>query len=274
MYAKTLDREGGAVEVKVIEQPKIYLMSASGYHHGEAPDSFDFDQDETSVYADRSIEEHGKTWGEDLVEYAGRLCYMSYDKRRPGGNKAYINHILEVGHGSVLEHAVYSFIITGVSRSLTHELIRHRAGWSYSEVSQRYVDLSDVSFVVPPAFIGQEELLTPWKAACQESLASYNSICETMTRHFPKMPRKDVRQSARSVLPNCCETKIAATANARALRHFFELRGSLHADVEIARLAVLMCRMMMKYAPNLFGDYQIMCEADGREWIETKYRKV
>ena len=261
------------MEVKVIERPKVYLMGATGLPMADVSDFQAFEQDETAVYADRPLAERGDSWGEDLVEYAGRLCYMSFDKRRPGGNKAYINHLLEAQHGSCLEHATYSFILTGVSRSLTHELIRHRAGWAYSEVSQRYVDLGDVSFVVPPAFIGHNELLTPWKAACQESLASYNSICETMTKHFPKMPRKDVRQSARSVLPNCCETKIAATANARALRHFFELRGSLHADVEIARLAVLMCRMMMKYAPNLFGDYEILCE-DGREWIETKYRKV
>ena len=268
------------MEVKVIEQPKIYLMGAMAkpeiriLDDAELIGPLSFDMDETKHYEQRPMDERGHVWAEELVEYAGRLCYMSYDNRRPGGNAGYIAHIKEVGHGSVAEHAVFSFVFTGVSRSLTHELIRHRAGWSYSEVSQRYVDLSDVSFVLPPAFIGQTELIAEWKAACTDSLTAYQSICDTMTRHFPKMPRKEVRQSARSVLPNCVETKIACTVNARALRHFFELRGSLHADVEIARLAVKLCKMMKEYAPNLFCDYDVMCEADGREWIHTKYQKV
>ena len=82
---------------------------------------------------------------------AGRVCYMSFAKPRPGGNHAYLNHILEVGHGSVLEHAVWCLVITGVSRSLTHELVRHRAGFSYSQLSQRYVDESVAEYVEPDA---------------------------------------------------------------------------------------------------------------------------
>jgi len=87
---------------------------------------------------DRFLADHGVTWqtdtgvaGEHLCEIAGRLCYMSYARPRPGGNKAYLDHILEVGHGSVLEHAVWNFIFTGISRSCSHELVRHRAGWAY-----------------------------------------------------------------------------------------------------------------------------------------------
>ena len=135
------------------------------------------------------------------------------------------------------------------------------------------MDLSDVSFVLPPAFADNDELTQRFSDGCLEAMLSYRSIVETMETHFPKMPRKEIRQSARSVLPNCVETKIAATANARALRHFFELRGSIHADVEIARLAVVMCKMMKEYAPNIFGDYDIIT-VDGREVIETKFRKV
>ena len=87
--------------------------------------------------------------GEHLAEVAGRVCYMSFAKPRPGGNQAYLDHILEVGHGSVLEHAVWNFVFTGVSRSLTHELIRHRAGFGYSQLSQRYVDESVAEYVEP-----------------------------------------------------------------------------------------------------------------------------
>ncbi len=85
-----------------------------------------------------------------LAEIAGRLCYMSYNNPRPGKNKGYLHHILEADHGSVLEHASISFILTGVSRTLTHELVRHRAGMAYSQLSQRFVDESEMSIVVPP----------------------------------------------------------------------------------------------------------------------------
>jgi len=94
---------------------------------------------------------------EKLVEVAGRLCYMSFAKPRPGGNSAYVDHILESGHGSVIEHAVFNLIIEGVSRSLTHELVRHRAGFGYSQMSQRFVNESECSFVVPPAFVYEVE---------------------------------------------------------------------------------------------------------------------
>lgn len=108
---------------------------------------------------DRFLADHGvESWetdtdvaGQKLIETAGRVCYWSFARPRPGGNRAYIDHILEVGHGSVLEHAVFNLVITGVSRSFTHELVRHRAGWSYSQLSQRFVDESSAEFVVPPA---------------------------------------------------------------------------------------------------------------------------
>lgn len=105
--------------MKVISDPKVYLMGKQMIDDGTL---------------DQFLKDHGVSWqsdtevaGEYLTEVAGRVCYMSFAKPRPGGNHAYIEHILEVGHGSVLEHAVWSFVFTGVSRSLTHELVRHRA---------------------------------------------------------------------------------------------------------------------------------------------------
>jgi thymidylate synthase (FAD) len=230
-----------------------------------------------------------------LVEVAGRLCYMSFAKPRPGGNKAYIQHILEVGHGSVLEHAVYSLIITGVSRSLTHELVRHRAGMSYSQLSQRYVDESDVAFVLPPAMLDQYEAyqrcvgssrhdmpntvlfagerLSKWMAHLKNSLVEYQACVEWNESFFAEpdntLRRKQGREAARSVLPNCTETKIFVTGNARAWRHFLELRGSIHADAEMQRLARHVLRVLNQSSPHLFGDYVITDEG-----ITTPYRKV
>src|SRR5207237_4689667 len=103
------------------------------------------------------------TDGERLSEFAGRLCYMSQANPANRETRAYIANIKKQGHGSVLEHANYSLLLEGVSRSLTHELVRHRAGFAYSQLSQRYVDESQANFVVPPAIVGDEVLEKEWR---------------------------------------------------------------------------------------------------------------
>jgi thymidylate synthase (FAD) len=217
--------------------------------------------------------------GECLAEIAGRLCYLSYARPRPGGNKTYLDHILEVGHGSVLEHAVWNFVFTGISRSLTHELVRHRAGWAYSQLSQRYVDESVAEYVEPDCIAQNPELHALWLDAIVHAHQAYVKLVEKLAEHYKEEPdktlrRKLARQAARSVLPNATETKIFVTANARALRHFIEMRGSRHAEVEIRKLAVKVLQIMQKEAPNLFGDYQLVPLPDGTFEAATPHRKV
>jgi thymidylate synthase (FAD) len=252
--------------MKIINAPSVYLVGK---------------QELNSLDCAEFLEAHGvEHWNSDtdnasehLVEIAGRLCYMSFAKPRPGGNQAYINHILEVGHGSVLEHAVYSMIFTGVSRSLTHELVRHRAGMSYSQLSQRYVD--KVSFVRPPGIKPDSSAERVWASNIAHSLASYESMIETLEYNDfadidnPTLRRKRARETARAVLPNCTETKIFVTGNARAWRHFLELRGSIHADAEIQRLAIAVLDVLQAESPNIFGDYTVTDQG-----IETIWRKV
>jgi thymidylate synthase (FAD) len=112
------------------------------------------------------------TDGERLAEFAGRLCYMSQRNPAKRVTREYLENIKRQGHGSVLEHANYSLLLEGVSRSLTHELIRHRAGWAYSQLSQRYVDESSASFVIPPAVIGDEALMAAWRSQIESALAA------------------------------------------------------------------------------------------------------
>jgi len=228
--------------------------------------------------------------GEALAEFAGRLCYLSFGtdaglegghKTIPGrtSNQAYLGNILHTKHGSVLEHAVWSFLFEGVSRSLTHELIRHRAGMGYSQLSQRYVDESEIGFVVPPEIEEGSSEFDEWAKACEESLASYQRLLAAVTEkvgdHGPAtMRKKRARQAARSVLPNSAETKIVATGNARALRHFCEMRGSGSADLEIRRLAGAVLRALHQEAPNIFGDMRLVPSADGVDTIETEFSKV
>jgi len=217
--------------------------------------------------------------GEKLVEVAGRLCYKSYAKPRPGGNAAYLGHILEVGHGSVIEHAVYNFIITGVSRSFTHELVRHRAGFAYSQRSQRFVDEKDCAFVEPDPIAEDPELHQIWLDAVVAAHAAYARLAEGLTAKFSSIEdktlrRKKAREAARSILPNATETQIFVTANARALRHFIEARGDASADAEIRKVAIAMLRILQTESPNLFGDYQIVDLPTGGQTVTTPYRKV
>jgi thymidylate synthase (FAD) len=235
---------------------------------------------------DRFLADHGVSWqtdtevaAEHLSEIAGRVCYMSFLRPRPGGNKTYLGHILEVGHGSVLEHAYWNFIFTGVSRSLTHELVRHRAGWAWSQLSQRYVDESQADFIEPDSIALNDALHQNWLDSVASSQEAYRKLVERLEETFQDVPdktlrRKMARQAARSVLPNATETKIFASANARALRHFIEMRASRHAETEIRKLAVQVLRIMQKEAPNLFSDYQLVPLQDGTFEAVTEHRKV
>lgn len=230
------------------------------------------------------LDQHGVTWqtdteqgGEALAEMAGRVCYMSYGKGRKT-NQEFLGHIVEVGHGSVLEHAVWSFIISGVSRSLTHELIRHRH-FSYSQLSQRYVDESDSEFVEPEVIANDPALHEIWCEAVNATRSAYDRLIAGLQDKYADMTdktlrRKLARQAARSVLPNATETKIFVTGNARALRHFIEMRGSEFADVEIRQLAHATLAIMQREAPAMFGDYTIETLTDGTRAVRTPHPKV
>jgi thymidylate synthase (FAD) len=217
--------------------------------------------------------------GERLAEYAGRLCYMS--QRNPAKRQTgeYLENIKKQGHGSVLEHANYSVLIEGVSRSLTHELVRHRAGWAYSQLSQRYVDESEARFVIPPAIIGDEKLLKAWTEQMETAQRTYVTLVEQLMERYSWVDdkvhrRKMAREAARGVLPNSTETKIVVTANARAWRTMLELRAGEGAEQEIRRLAVMLIRTMQREAPAFFSDLEIYTADDRREAGRIVYHKV
>jgi thymidylate synthase (FAD) len=218
---------------------------------------------------------------EILAEIAGRTCYMSFGKGRKT-NREYLANILESKHGSVLEHAVWCLLITGVSRALTHELVRHRAGFGYSQLSQRYVDEADARYVVPPLFQENEGLRAQWQQTIECIRKAYVELAEAAAQHVqqkypdlaPRDRRKWARQAARSILPNACETKIFVTGNSRSWRHFLELRGSPHADTEIRLLAVEVLRALKKESPNIFQDIELVDEADGMPSVRVIHSKV
>jgi thymidylate synthase (FAD) len=219
------------------------------------------------------------TDGERLSEFAGRLCYMS--QRNPAGRSTheYIENIKRQGHGSVLEHANYSLLFEGVSRSLTHELVRHRAGVAVSQLSQRYVDESEANFVVPPAIIGDEALEGAWRAQIEAAQATYVSLVDQLMSRYGWVAdkvhrRKMAREAARGVLPNSTETKIVITANARAWRTILELRTGEGAELEIRRMAVAALRLLQQEAPSFFSDFEVYVAEDRREAARVTYHKV
>jgi thymidylate synthase (FAD) len=147
------------------------------------------------------------TDGERLAEFAGRLCYMSQKNPASRTTREYLENIKKQGHGSVLEHANYSLLLEGISRSLTHELVRHRAGFAYSQLSQRYVDESDAAFVIPPAIIGDDALVDAWKTQIESAQATYIALVDKLMTRYQWVDdkihrRKMAREAARGVLPN------------------------------------------------------------------------
>lgn len=260
-----------AANIRLFREPVVYLVGRQTVDQAEL---------------DRFLTDHGVTWQTDtevaserLMETAGRICYMSFAKPRPGGNQAYLGHLLEVGHGSVLEHSVWNFIFTGVSRSLTHELVRHRAGFGFSQLSQRYVDESVAEYVEPDIIAADPQLHQLWLDTIARTHAAYVELATMLTEKLTDEPdrtlrRKMARQAARSVLPNATETKVFVTANGRALRHFIEQRASRHAETEIRKLAVQVLRLLQREAPNLFGDYALVPLPDGTNEAVTTHRKV
>jgi thymidylate synthase (FAD) len=217
--------------------------------------------------------------GEQIAEFAGRLCYMS--QRNPANRTTgeYLTNILKQGHGSVFEHAVYVVLVEGISRSLSHELVRHRAGFGYSQLSQRYVDESDAAFVVPPAIQGDEEGEAAWLAQMEAAQASYVAAVNRLMERYSWVEdkvhrRKLAREAARSVLPNGTETKIVMSGNIRAWRGMLELRLGEGAEREIRRLAARILATLRAETPNFFRDFELYDAGDGEQAAKVGYHKI
>jgi thymidylate synthase (FAD) len=219
------------------------------------------------------------TDGERLAEFAGRLCYMSQRNPANRSTAEYLTNILKQGHGSVFEHAVYVLLIEGVSRSLTHELVRHRAGFGYSQLSQRYVDESDAAFVVPPAIQGDDIAEAAWLAQVTAAQESYVQAVHRLMERYAWVDdktqrRKLAREAARSVLPNGTETKIVVSGNIRAWRTMLELRLGEGAEREIRRMAVMVLETLRAETPRFFADFELYSAEDGAQAGRVLYHKI
>jgi thymidylate synthase (FAD) len=210
---------------------------------------------------------------ETVCKFAGQLCYKSFGPKRTynADAKKYFDSIKSQGHGSVLEHVNYGFLLWGVSRSFTHELVRHRQGCGYSQLSQRYDDKP--RFVERPEYVYDHDLHTSFCDRIDNAAQDYDEIAKWLRQKHKgetTLERKEVNQVARSLLPNETEAPIYATFNVRALRHILEMRASQHAETEIRRVAFGLYTIVKEEAPLLFDDYEV----SERRTLSTAWRKV
>ena len=206
--------------------------------------------------------------GEALIEMAGRACYESWSKpnAHTAKNEDYIRHILDVGHLSVIEHAIATFYIVGATRALTHELVRHRH-LSFSQRSTRYVDESEANMIPPAIVAGNPDALRAFQDAASTAKTKYEEIRKALQKD-PAITaiedrtarRKALREAARSVLPNATETRLVVTGNLRAWRHFIRMRATAFADPEIRKLAVEILKQLKGAYPSTLQDYETVTE--------------
>jgi thymidylate synthase (FAD) len=235
---------------------------------------------------DRFLEQEGTEWkrtpgttgAEEIIEFAGRICYMSFgNKQSPKLNREYVQNLIQQEHDSVLEHASWTFLLTGVSRAFTHQMVRHRVGFSFSQLSQQYHDETAAKFVIP-----EEIKMTPkardlWLGLIDELRKGYQSISNDLEKEnlrsqtTPKESRRSIRSAARSILPNATETKLVFSANGRALRHFLNVRGTILGDLEMRRVSALIYSRLMNEAPALLSGFEMNSHEDGYPLIRRKH---
>jgi thymidylate synthase (FAD) len=214
--------------------------------------------------------------GETLVEFGGRACYRSWE---PGLNpnvtkvrtdqREYFANILRSAHGSVLEHANYSFALRNVSRVLTHELVRHRAGSAFSQESLRYVRLTDIGFRVPPALEPIREQVLAIVEQLEEFQVSAAGELGIEEDGVPFHVKKEVTSALRRLAPLGLSTDIIWTANARTLRHVIEMRTAEGAEEELRLVFDEIARIMQAEAPGLFQDF---ARQDDGSWVPEHHK--
>lgn len=264
--------------VVMLSAPAVDLTGLSGFLSG-FPKEYEFDK----YLADRKK----LAPAEQLVKVAGQVCYASYGPKRTMNKDVdrYINNLVSSGHGSVLEHANFTILFYGVSRSMTHEFVRHRAGMAFSQLSQRYVSGRVLRFVERPEYQTNRELHKLFEERIDRAYEEYEAMAQKLldlqekgdkklSAEAKTDARKRVQQTARSLLPNETETVIAATGNVRAWRHIISMRANEHAETEIRKAIFSAFKLLKKAAPVLFSDFRPYSLPDGTMSVTTDYPKV
>lgn len=252
--------------MSITKEPKVYLLSRPSFDVGTF---LDFLREEEGLSWRRT---EGATQAEEIVEVSGRICYMSFGaSQSPRDNLQYVQNLIRMGHESVLEHVSWTILITGVSRSFTHQLVRHRVGFAFSQLSQQYHEERDAEFVVPAGLEAVPDAFEAWHKAVASAKHAYNEMLNILQRNESRIRGelnkkellRSIRSAARSVLPQATETKIIVTANARAIRHLLKTRGAIPGDLEMRNVCSALFKTLQPEAPSLFFDFEMKTLADG-----------
>lgn len=236
---------------------KLYLIASTKIDPGLA-----------QFLSDRDLNWHRDSLGpgpELIAEFAGRVCYWSFgEQQHRRTTHAYLQNILRSDHASVLEHSSFTLLADGISRSLSHQLVRHRAGFAYSQLSQQYHDESGVSFVEPEGLSEDSALRARWEQWRRETMALYSELQRDPAVQGggnPGITAKEQsrrrRSRSRLVLPNATETSMVVTGNARAWRHVLNTRGAIAGDIEMRIYCTEAFRLLSNAAPNLFLGFEL-----------------
>ena len=254
-------------EVELIARPSIDLEALERYLKTVGGESW---------LQMRKDDEEGINPGQTVIEAAGRACYRSWEEglnpnvtRIRRDQEQYFTNLKRSGHGSVLEHANYTFILYNVSRVATHEIVRHRAGSAFSQESLRFVRLDDIPFRIP-------EVLEPLRPQIVSILETLDEFQISAAEHFeldkegvPFHTKKEITSALRRLAPEGLTTVIFWTSNIRTIRHVIEMRTDPGAEEEMRIIFDKVGKIMQQEAPLLFNDYTVV---DGA-WT-TEYKKV
>lgn len=262
-------------------EPKTYIVSLG---EGFDPNFYDFLKDNQIKWRpDPNV-----SFLENIYEFAGRLCYESWEKedgtfanknltKVREGNDKYLDNILSVKHGSVLEHGGIVILFNNVSRVFTHELVRHRAGTAMSQTSGRYVRYDNIKFWIPPSLKKVEHTIFH---AIQNIETAIGSMSYDLYINDPKLSfneKKKLTSALRRITPNGIANNILFSFNGRSLRHVFQMRSSEHAEEEMRFIFNPLIKRMKEKLPNLLQDISVDEDRSiytGEETFKFKYEKV
>lgn len=266
-------------------EPHVFLIAKTGPNHPEMRSWLDFMGADQFALPD----EDGTTIGTLLTTVAGKRCYLSY---QPGLNPninrvrtdltAFIDNILQVGHGSVIEHVNYTFAIENVSRIFTGEFNRHRAGIAVSEGSMRYIRFDDIGYWTPPSIQDSDDDSADVRQAKQRTREIFERAFQQMEENYQELlavwdyeslakfkDKKVLTSLFRRIIGMGVATGGVWTGNLRALRHIFSMRCAPEAEEEICYVASMMLERMIEAEPDIFRDFY---KEDG--YWKPKYWKV
>ncbi len=221
--------------------------------------------------------------GSLLCKFAGQLCYLSLSDKRTKNDAAaeYFTNIKKQKHGSVIEHPVYTFLFYGIDRAVTHELVRHRVGKAYSQVSQRYVGPKDVRYVMPTEMQGDTEMENIFFEDIADNRARYAKRIEKFAEKLSELEgetktdkRKRMQSFARRCLANEVEAPIIMSGNARSWRHVFTMRTGSGADIAIRRPTFTALKILQRVNKTAFDDFDETRLNDGSWCAKPTYEKV